>query len=676
MKLSLALPSLLLSFLLAVATHAAPPPSAVSAKQALKVVQKVDESGSDTSVSASVGPLVNSTAGFGTQVLRTDVRLPQAIASIAAPPIAANMSEAQILAVAKSHFRSYAPSFANQMATWMRGYGVTFAWYSYQQKLIITYPKRTGPTAPGLAPNQEERLLLWTMSTDQNGRALYGDPKIVAPKPKVLYVVYTPLKVDDNLPATWQYPNAGTLFVQVRDEEFAVVPGTDERIDVHGAFDEPTEIAAPGDDPEEAPAFAQDAALPCLMNNQTAGCDASLPSVRTLMSERGATMAIVDYVRKVQPVYDESPAGSGNLVARQSLVISERKVSYNGCSDVTYSNKGSFGFLLATNMSRYLMSPDGTYGPMAQTQTTEQSPTQSYEGTVTVQGDQVASLAGYVINPVNPTSPVLVPLTSLNVQSLAGLAVSGSASSTLLYRTSPYVVTGVNRLNVHLYTGCNLANGTISFSAGWQWDGADASANWQPAVNRFTQGVVFTKGKPQSLTISSTEEPAFHAPCYGTATYDGAKTISLAMNGNCAYGDELLNGNPVYGSVGDGEGGSGFNWVVVGRNNDGLASLFDSYCPSGTTYGTTTGMLEQKVGNQSTWQNVSASGCLYSSTPQTYTYYSDGDGGGGWTEGVRWTCAADDTVIYDQYQYNGDIVYAISSAVCVKRPTSTWTVRW
>ena len=363
LKLFLATAGLLLN---AVVRAGPLPSNAGMARQVLTIDHKVSETG-EVSVSANVAPLVNSTRGFGTNVMRSKVRLPQAIGAIASVSVTAGSAQSKVMATAISHFKAHGPGLAAGMEPWMKAHGVPFAWYSYEQKVRVAVPN---PSTGG--GTTEERLLVWTMSTDQDGRLMFGNPQLVTPKPKTLYVVYTPLKVDDSLPSDWAYPNAGTLFVQTRDESFLAMPGTDQRIDVLGAFDEPVEEVAAGESPEAAAAFRMDGNVPCLMDHSRPGCTNTI-SVRSLMDERGAYMAVVDYMRKVQPVYDESPVGSGNFVPRTSLVVSERKISYDGCASATYFNRGSYGFELQSRSTRFLVSVDGQFGPVGEAQKTEQS---------------------------------------------------------------------------------------------------------------------------------------------------------------------------------------------------------------------------------------------------------------------------------------------------------------
>lgn len=639
-----------LGLVVALGAHAAMPSNAGKARQVLTVSQKVSETNL-VAVTAKVAPLVNSTSGYGSTVLRTEVRLPTAIGSIQPPTFTAGMSESQILAKAKQHFKDNGAALAPRMSEWMRKQGVSFAWFTFEQKLFISYPKTTtststtnatrftrymapvdpegianaGTNAGSLAPGVEERLLIWSMSTDHRGRAMFGNPKIVPPKPKTLYVVYTPLTVDDNLPSEWKYPNAGTLFVQTRDENFAVLPGTDERIDVQGAFDESPEMIAAGDDPEAASAFNPNSKINCLMDHTKPGCTNTI-SVRSLMDERGATLAVVDYIRKVQPVYDE--VSPGVLVPQVTLNIDTRRVNYSGCSDATYYNHGSYGYRLLSGVTRFLVGPDGEYSPIGESQLEQQSPTKVYEGMVTVPSPQLPLLPSHVINPASPNSPQLVAVSELPISSLAGLQETGEQQSVIAYNVSPQLAVRVypqflaptQPRQVHVYLACDGPNNTLKFSAGFQDVGVDERVDWSTTVNQYTTGATFVRGQPASKAISTIAVPGYGYACTGTVSYNGSNSVSFNLSEDCPGGKSLHYGN-IYTD----------DLSVLYANYDpndfqryahnGLRSLVPGYCPAGSYYGTVGGDMWKKTwyGSGSlgggTWATEmvasSKTGCVY-----------------------------------------------------------------
>ncbi len=537
-------------------------------------------------------------------------------------------------------------------------------------------------------------VLQWTMSTDQNGRALFGNPHLIAAQPTILYVRYTPLNVDSTLPASWGYANGGTLFVQSYDSNFeTALPGTSALINVNGAFDAPAEVtAATG---ATAPSYDPDASIPCLING---GCANATTWVRQLMDQRGATMAVVDYVRAVQPHYDEIPVGSGNLViAQPSVTVSTRQVNFNGCNSATYYNAGQFNMLLDSTVSRFLVGMDGQYVPFQDVTLPQQSPSQAYSGTVTVASQYLSTINSYVINPTDPTNPLLMATSALPTGStIAALTSTGFPVMLQVYNKSPHITTAKNNLQAYVYTACDVRNGLIQFAAGWQDYGANMSVStWTPTIERYTTGITFTKGTPATQVIKTTIDPSV-AACSGTATYDGNSSITVSMSSNCTDGMQLLYGNLIANAPNQ--------TSVSSFQNNGLGSLFSQYCPSGTTYGSVTGdtwpletYTEPSGGgtSQAYFQTpTTLTGCTYDArtgldigyyTLQTYGPTAGGNfpvySGG--TTYVPWAgiCSpATDTPVffgekgsYSNGNYN-NVYY--TERTCVKPALSTWTVSW
>lgn len=751
----------LLSLAAMASAQAALPSSVGKAKQVLTVTQKVSAEGAST-LNAKVAPLVNATNGFGTTVLRTDVRLPQTIGTLPTMTFTTSDTQQTVLTKATKFFGSdgHAQALANQMQVWMKANGVSFAWYSYEQTVKVRVPQvsttattgggggggggRPGTkyqamlmaidpdtaggggsgtsSTGGLAPAYEERLLLWTMSTDQNGRLIYGKPKLVPPKPRTLYIVYTPLTVEDGLPPDMNYPNAGTLFVQTRDENFEVVPGTDEYITHNGVFDEDTK-SFPVDNPDtpdvdESLNYSDNIEYASKVNCLMTGCGTTgWPfTVQQLMDARGASLAVVEYVHKLKPAYNTEPDANGNYVPISNrLVIDKRVVTYNGCNDPTYYNKGHYGFSLRSSLTRYIVSPTGQYAPIAEKEgeavAVDASKDRAYEGTVTVASKDISKLPSYVINPANPTSPLLVPVSSLTISDggLAALEINGDTAPVTIYRTTGYLPTGANKLNAHVFMQCSVDSPVIKFSAGWQDTSANASVNWQQQVNRYTMGTTFTKGTAESKTVWTREDPA-QSICYGTASYDGDRTITLSMSDNCAYGTTLLHGQPDTAEETGTWGWYGARYYTnpytnqaynYGYEENALGSLFPSACPSGMPYGQVTGEVWSVAwigtwdgGYQSSLNSRTLTGCVNDSRTglriphrDLLVYGPTAGGSSGWgQDGYSWgwtgVCpdGADRPVFTARsgtMGWDGDdsnVYYTARS--CVKKPVSTWTLSW
>jgi hypothetical protein len=694
--------------------HAAPMPSSAGlGKQVVTVTQNVGDNNM-SAVRASVAPLINSTRGYGNAVSSIAVKTPSAIATMTPVPVTPGEKESVILARATQHFKSRGPALAVQMGSWMKENGLAFGWFTYTQKIMLSVPQASGtvggsvggggggsgggsgggkgselieyqqmvmaviddgggggggggggsvPVPTALGPATEERLLVWTMNTDQNGRLLFGNPIMVPPRPKTLYIVYTPKAMEKGLPADWKYPNAGTLFVQTRDENHIPIPGTDQRIDVNGAFDEPTEVT--GETSETAPAFDADGALACLMNHNAGGCTTTI-SVRSLMDDRGANMAVVDYLRKVQPVYDEG--ANGELVPRGKLAITKRQIQYNGCSDVLYYNKGEYLFELQSTATRYLVSADGSYGAVAESTFTETSPNVAYEGQIVVLPEDLTRLPGYIINPTEPSNPKLLAISEVTAQSVAALEETGNPRGTLVYSTTGHIPTGDNYLSAHLYVGCNMKLGTMSVSAGWQDAGSDVASAWTPNVNRYTVGTEFKRGTPGGGALYTREDPQ-HGYCSGSVSYNGARSISVSMSSGCKYGEQLIGGT-IFSADG----------ATLTTANNGLASLFPQYCSIGS-YGGASGETPVPWYFEDTgrWGTImvpnSRWGCAYN--------YSSG---GQMSEasvmaGSENPCSSNlHSAIYFDKQTttkpDNSTVNTYGGKACVAHTTSTWSLSW
>jgi hypothetical protein len=611
----------LAALLIAVSAHATLPSNAGKARQILTVTQKVNDGA--VAVYANVSPLVNSTAGFGPNVLRTRVQDTDSVGQMPALVVSTGMSESQILAQANAWVNGNAKSLANNMSAWMQKNGVSYAWFSYEQKLLIGYGATvstggstdtggsTGgswgsggggfyggtvhaysvspmlmvadPDAGGggggstggsgaLTSGTEERLLLWNMTTDQNGRLLYGSPKIVPRKPKTLKVVYTPLKTDSKLPSGWEYADhPGQFFVQTRDENFNVIPGTDEVVDVHGAYDEEVEnVVAGNQTPDSAVAFDPEQTVRQMMQG-----GAGQASVKDLMDARGASIAVVDYIRKVQAVYKESPVGSGNMVPDAKLKITSRKLTYD-CADANYENVGTYSVRLVSKMTRYLVSPNGQYVPImeAQSEDSELS-TANYTRTMRIRPEDIPNIDHLVMDPWDVDNPEMLDISSVPFDSpadLAPLTVIGTPQNIAIDTTSTVIASASK--SARLYVACDALKGTISIGAGW---------------NGYTPLTEFINREPATKGIST-------AGCGGSVTYnvtaDGQRSLSLSMD---SCGNDLLHGN--------------WNTINSYYYEDGLGSLFPMYCSPGS-WGGASG---ESVLGGSVVSN-SRSGCVYGIT--------------------------------------------------------------
>lgn len=273
---------------------------------------------------ASIGPLTTSSAGFGAQ--KNAVKLPRyPVNLLPAVSVASPTSQDTALQAAKDWMDAQIPSLRSQVADYMRGQGLSSAFYLYTQEITVT--TETGA---------KKRAISFNLSVDQNGRALYGAPKIVDPEPTILEALYTPKRAVDGLPTHWAYPGAGGIKYRLLNRLFEPISEYQTE-DTGGAFDEDTEASDP------------DSKLRCLIDLRHPGCAGPL-DIRKLMDRTGASYAILDYVRRLEPDYEE--LADGTQQARGAISYDAR--IWN-CS--TYKNSGFFGYVLTMRAERYLVQP-------------------------------------------------------------------------------------------------------------------------------------------------------------------------------------------------------------------------------------------------------------------------------------------------------------------------------
>ena len=153
-----------------------------------------------------------------------------------------------------------------------------------------------------------------------------------------------------------------------------------------------------------------------------------------------------------------------------------------------------------------------------------------------------------------------------------------------------------------------------------------------------------------------------YAPCLGTATYDGKRSITVDMRTDCPDGESLVTGTYLY-------GGEYFSYIYFG----GMNSLFPSYCPASTVYGTVTGAIQESYGGSPRVANRSVTGCLYDTRsvsidawPLTFLA----------PELFGYGCAgARDTPVFTWDAYLESVTH-YNGRVCVKNPLPVWTVSW
>jgi len=319
--------------------------------------------------SAKIAPLTTSTAGFGIE--KNAVKL-NALPVTGLPriSIANPTTQTAALAAANSWATANMPGFQSRVGTYVRNQGLSSAFYSFTQEINVT-------TAIGT----KRQAIGFNVTVDPNGRPLYGAPKVVDPDPLILEAMYTPKGAVSGLPSNWSFPGAGTIKYRVMNKKFVPLTGY-YSVDVGGAFDSEPDAA----DPE--------AKLRCLMDLRYPGCTGPT-DIRTIAGQVGATLAIVDYVRQLEPDYEQM--ADGTLVAKGAISYDER---FWDC--LSYINTGYFGYVLNMRAERYSMTPEANVSPYQLLQLfggKTISPTEKFNKSVPIANLNGAAPASVVISP-------------------------------------------------------------------------------------------------------------------------------------------------------------------------------------------------------------------------------------------------------------------------------------
>ncbi|PZP55130.1 MAG: hypothetical protein DI596_11835, partial [Azospira oryzae] len=326
-------------------------------RKALSVYQNVDDQSGNlvTTVEARYGTPSMGRAGVSLDYFGKKIQNPSAVGTLPVRSYPAGMTQSQVLAAAKDHIFANAPALFSSIRSFMSVNGMAVASFTFQQKVYISNLSRP-------------KYIVWSAIIDGKSRPMYRDPVLADEVPTILQAVYTSRRVMDGLPSGWAYAEGGTLKYRLLDMRFNPLTGWTS-INTGGAFDEPQ----PGDNVAYDPDFG----VKCLANKASnPACPQGYPDVKSLIDQKGALAAILDYVRMVQPVYDQDPA-TGDLVARASVSVDKRTLNYAGCTastSNTYSNEGRIGYTLLTTVDRYMVSADGAYAYLNQFNGTSISP--------------------------------------------------------------------------------------------------------------------------------------------------------------------------------------------------------------------------------------------------------------------------------------------------------------
>lgn len=282
-----------------------------------------------TNTEFTIAPLTVSNQGFSSR--KMGVRLPVAPITMPLPVLTANpMDQGQALREAGYWVINEFQPFRQRMAAWMREKNLSYAYFSFSQEVNIN--TEVGP---------RKREISFTATLDSAGRATHGVPKLVDADPLILEAMYTPLQTADGLPPDWQYPEAGTLKWRLLNKDYLELTPW-RTIDVAGAYDSPDYAEGVGVDPLVR--------IPCLVDRAHPSCGQPATTVRDLMDQTGAVVGILNYIRRIEPFYEES---DDDEVAPKSTISVDERI-WN-CS--VLQNNGRFGMEIALQADQFLVEP-------------------------------------------------------------------------------------------------------------------------------------------------------------------------------------------------------------------------------------------------------------------------------------------------------------------------------
>lgn len=187
-----------------------------------------------------------------------------------------------------------------------------------------------------------EMKLSWSVTVVDGGKVISADPKIVDADPTIVYMLYTSLATDSALPSTWKWSDGGILQWQLRRKDGTPTTAWS-YVNTGGAFDEKDDDS--------------DFKVKCLAYSNRAGCPVGYWDAKTLVDQTSSIASVIDYVRKVEPMYDQGlndpSTGEATYVPRMAVSYDRREYDKTGCTSGNYRNIGRKGYTLKTTIDRY-----------------------------------------------------------------------------------------------------------------------------------------------------------------------------------------------------------------------------------------------------------------------------------------------------------------------------------
>lgn len=264
--------------------------------------------------------------------------------------------------------------------------------------------------------------VVWQVTVLEGGRIIYADPRVTDPDPYYVYAVYTSKQVAAGLPSSLAYTDGGKFKWQLVKKDGTPLTAMS-TLDVGGAFDLPTVADGTSYDP--------DWGVKCLANVASGSCPtvAGFSDVKTLISSNSATGSVIDYMRKLEPVYTDK--GDGTQQAVMSISFDSRNLTHNNsCTNGTFRTQGRYGLTLNSTYDRF--SYDGLSAPvlMGRSNSTSFSPTQTFDNSQAT-SLSVSGLGNSAINPFSPSSGMVDASTIAGVQYIAPVSETGDTGKSL-----------------------------------------------------------------------------------------------------------------------------------------------------------------------------------------------------------------------------------------------------
>lgn len=264
--------------------------------------------------------------------------------------------------------------------------------------------------------------VVWQVTVLEGGRVIYADPRVTDPDPIYVYVGYVSKQVAAGLPSSWGYADGGKLKWQLVKKDGTPLTAMT-TMDVAGAFDVPSVPDATGYDP--------DWGVKCLADiTSSASCPvlSGFRDVNALIAANSASGSIIDYGRKLEPVYIDK--GDGTQQASTTVSFDTRSVTYSTCNVGTLRTAGRYGFTLKTTFDRFSYNAQSVPTLLSRSNSNTYSPTQLFDYSVPT-SLRSSQIGDQVINPFDPNGALVSAGNFQNVAYLAPLTVGDTGGQSI-----------------------------------------------------------------------------------------------------------------------------------------------------------------------------------------------------------------------------------------------------